>query len=457
MQEMQYEKFTWILIRQNMIQEILIKSQSCLNWKCPPNYDPSGGRITFSYIATFCVLFLIIAIIKSPTIFIDPRFWAEEGSEFFTKFLQWPFYECITYIKAGSWQGWTNAVVYLATQVPAAYAPAVTTYFSLAFDLAIVAQIAVLTRTHDLKPAIGLLLVAVWAMLPSRYEVWLNATNLQWIAGVSVLLVLAAPSAWIERHWRGAAMWSAFCGLAGVPGTLLAPVFVLRGGLERSRRIAVIGLAEGATALLQLAVLITHPQARPYPDDPLTLLLPFFLQSVLAPLLSGDLIARISYRISSNGTILSPIISIGTISLGSIILILATRAAYTGREKFIALVLLLGIVLVSEIQNFGSINPQGNIGGWGGGRYFLCGSVGFCLILALGTSARATSLKILSTGLLCTIVMVGVYTRVASPWPQGMVQGPSWRRQLAACPAGQTCRIQIWPRGQQWFAELRKD
>jgi hypothetical protein len=407
-------------------------------------------------IFAFPLVFLAIALWKSRPIFAHPRFWAEEGTLFYVRFLHSSFFDSIFYVKSGSVQLLTNAVVYAAAQAPPELAPTVTTYAALALHLIVAMQIALFVRAHGLGRPVGLLLVSAWALLPQTYDVWLSATNAQWVLGVSALMVFVMPTAWIARHWRGAALWCLLCGLSGVPATLLAPMFILRALIERSRPVAIVAAAVAAATIIQLAVLAAVGETRPYPSDPLVLIVPLFLQSVLAPVISADGAEQLARGILSEHPATAATALIATLILGLAVMGVATAAGAAARRKPDPWLVLLAWIGVTAVQNFGGISPRGHLAGAAGARYFLCGSMCLCLLLAWGTQARPASLRRVSFGLLCLMVLVGVVTAAVSQWTIPHTHGPSWRRQIDACVSGQICRVTVWPGGPDWTLELRR-
>jgi hypothetical protein len=422
------------------------------NW-----YDRVGGARNLKLpwdVSGYSILFLTIAFLKSPEIFMHPRFWAEEGTIFYTNFLHLSVLKSIIFIKSGSLQILTNATVYLSTKVPVALAPAVTTYSALALHLVVVFQLALFARAHGLAKTVAILLVTTWALLPQTYEVWLSATNAQWITGVSVLMFLSMPSHWIGRHWKGGAAWCLVCGLSGVPSTLPAPVFFIRSLIERSFPIAVLASVLSADAVVQLAILVRIGESRPYLLDPSVLFVPLFLQSVLSPVLSADIVDRIGYSILNSNSKVAVISVMGTVIGGLGIMGFATVAAYAGSRKYYVWLILVAWLIVTIIENFGSLDPQHQFSGWLGGRYFLLGSFCLCLLLAWGTMAEQAFFRFVSAGLLSAIVVSGVYTAAFSSWTEVMRHGPSWRKQIEMCRPRYTCEIRVWPGS--WVLELRK-
>src|SRR5271167_1378552 len=99
---------------------------------------PPAGRITSSnrvFLSVTSVELLLCVIIyisisywKTPMIFKHPRFWAEEGPEYYRNCFGSSFSVCMSYTHAGSYLLFTNLIVYLSTKVNVFNAPFVTTY-----------------------------------------------------------------------------------------------------------------------------------------------------------------------------------------------------------------------------------------------------------------------------------------------------------------------------------------
>ena len=149
-------------------------------------------------------IFIYVAIVftKAPTLFTDPRFWAEEGVVFFPRCQKGGFIECISYLHLGSYQLLANVAVYLSTKVPLVFAPSVTSFFALALQTVVAAQLFILAKAYRLSTAVALLLWSAWALLPQTFEVDMSATNMRWNAGASVLLIFAMPLEWLTERWK---------------------------------------------------------------------------------------------------------------------------------------------------------------------------------------------------------------------------------------------------------------
>lgn len=413
-----------------------------------------SARASNRSIWIFPLLFVVLAFIKAPILFRDPRFWAEEGTAFFQQFLTKSFIESIFTTYIGSYLFLTNLSTFLATLVPLKHAPAVTTYFALAIHSIVAVQIGLFAKEHKMPIGIGLLLIVAWAFLPATYEVWLTATNIQWVTGVSMLLVLAMPGPALDRARSIYLTWSIICALSGVPATILAPLFVGRFILEKNKSALWIGLTLGAGAILQIAVIANSVvTGRSFSRSILSLLRPIALQTTLVSFLGPAATEDIAKHVRSAP--LASAMTYLTLIIGGGLAAMAFVAPWKSPGRLIAIYILLAAILVSVVQVFGSLgDPAGMISSMAGGRYFLFGQVALCLILALGTASSNIHLKRLAAILLLTICIVQVEQKMGKPALfSPILTGPSWRQQVKRCQPDQPCRIEIWPPG--WHLDVK--
>jgi len=420
-----------------------------------------GARVWSSpvgQLAAYLGLFLVVAYFKTPQLFKDPRFWAEEGAAYYKDCLGHTFATCLQIVHGGSYQLLENLMVYIASRLPIITAPAATMYLSLAVHLVVVGQIVQFTRAYRLSVAVTALLVLAWALLPATYEVWLSATNVQWVAGVSVLWVLVMPSEWLAEHRKGVLGWCAICGLSGVPGVLLAPVFVLRALLDRSRTILAIALVLGSCAAFQLATLAhfgTSEERTLASHNAITLVVPFFLQTVLSPVFTADFATALGHALAAPRAN-SGMIPFGIALAGLGVTTVAVAVARSGLRNHLVALTVGAWVLLTLVQSFGGLGrPEIFLSGWGGARYFLAGSVCLCILLAWGTRGPVRALRILASGLMACIVLSGAVQAKLSSWQAGMLTGPSWRHQIRTCPVGKPCRVMVWG-GADWAFDIVK-
>ena len=234
---------------------------------------------------------LALSLAKAPRVLIDTRFWAEEGTVYFVQLHSVGAWDALLFVTNGSYQLLINISAWLASKVPLGLAPAVTTYSAYLVELLVVVLIYSVVTRYGVNRVVGLLLVAAWALMPATYETWASATNIQWICSVSMLLILLLPDRDIRRHFKKILLWTLLCGLTGVTSVMLAPGYLARAYLERSKWLALVGTLLCACALVQLAVLKFHGvPGRPFTVDLQLLTIPMLLQTILTPLIGVGLV-----------------------------------------------------------------------------------------------------------------------------------------------------------------------
>ena len=404
------------------------------------------GVWLFVYVA----LFVALSFVKAPQVLLEPRFWAEDGAFYLTDFRSRDMWGALVYITNANYQILVNLLVYLATQVPLIHAPAVTTYGAYLVEALVVVLIHAVVIGYGINRLVGLLLVAAWTLMPASYETWASTTNLQWICSVSMLLVLALPHGSIERNFAKALVWVAACGLTGVPSCMLAPGYLARAYTERSKHFALLGAVLALCSLVQLAVLLRYGAgARSFNVDPRMLTLPTLLQTIFVPLFGVDWVGELAAPLRAGARALTAFTVLGGLSL----MVLATGMAVRAQRSAVILIIAGLWILVSLLNTFGALGPPIElISGKGSSRYFLFGAMCFCLLLAIGTTARSRLGSTVAAALLLIIVGTSA-AQLGSPWQAEHTEGPSWKRELAKCAPAAPCEVAIWPKG--WSVKLQ--
>lgn len=201
------------------------------------------------------VVLLCIAVSRSPYLLVHGRFFAEEGTIYFSHMKVgsvWFVARPVGYIYA-----FCNLATWSAAHVPLRQAPLVTAWLSLG----VVAMVvwAALSWPSELLPdarsriAAATLLVVGPLAVPA---VWLNATNAQVYLGVLAVLILFVDVGSLGRKgFVGIAMLLGLAGLSGLYAATLAPLFLLRAVRERTRRMKLLAGVISLCALAQVIVI----------------------------------------------------------------------------------------------------------------------------------------------------------------------------------------------------------
>lgn len=100
------------------------------------------SRSVWTSVVIFVGAFALI-VLRDPSLFYAPRFWAEEATVYLTTAYSSPVLTTLLAQHQGYLSIWTNVAGLLATIPPLEYAPAVTTAMALVVYLAIIVAILV--------------------------------------------------------------------------------------------------------------------------------------------------------------------------------------------------------------------------------------------------------------------------------------------------------------------------
>lgn len=205
------------------------------------------------------MLAALVLVVRKPDSFINPQFWAEDFSPFFVeantfgpKVLGWPYNGYLHLLP--------RLIAWLAAPLNPAIQPAAYVAAALGVTLFIVAQALSSRLELPGKPWLALAIVAV----PHTGEVFLNPTNLQWITALGLMLTLLKRDPETAAEWGMDGGLLVLVGLTGPFSVLLAPLFVARAVMRRTRASWLIAGVVAVTAGIQ-GWFICHAPAFPNP------------------------------------------------------------------------------------------------------------------------------------------------------------------------------------------------
>jgi hypothetical protein len=399
----------------------------------------------------YVILFVGILFFRSPDLFLYPRFWAEEGRYYYASLQSADFSLVFKLVVRGNFQLLTNFFGFLATQVPAKYAAHVTTYFSVVITSIMVLLIGKFSVENKWSINLGAMVILIIGLLPSGYEIYCNATNLQWVCSVSILIISVLKLTDLSKSGiLSIYVWSFLAGLTGVGSVMLTPFFLMRRWIVPSERHLYIGIILIICAIVHFFVIFSHSHhGRLFSYDAYTTALPIVLQTIIAPIVGADFVDQIlqfGERLSHT--------SLTFISF--LIIILFVLGCYIQFKKnYITLTLVSSWILVSTLNIFGSIgDPYALISGWVGGRYFYLGSIALLLIAGLIASNLQRTTGKIATASLFLILVTGVGQVYLGHWKDWLIRGNSWESVVLACGDARPCKVFVWPGGVDWTFDL---
>ena len=202
--------------------------------------------------------YVVLALLRVPQIALHGRFWAEEGTVYFSQALE---KGCLAYLftPALGYYSLVNKVAcLLATVPPLEFAPLVTVYVSLVIQ-AVPVALVLFCGIPGLK-GLGHQAVAVALLLvvQPNQEVWLNTINGQFHLCIATGLILVSRARSRRGHVARLVVL-AVAGLTGVLSCLLLPLYIVEWLSDRRKRRAHEVVALSVACLVQLVAVVASP------------------------------------------------------------------------------------------------------------------------------------------------------------------------------------------------------
>lgn len=404
-----------------------------------------------------CFVFFATLFLRSGSLFLHPRLWAEEGSYYYYSLQDTSIFSPFFLTVRSNFQLLTNLVVYFSTLVPARYAAYVTTYLSLLVSFVFIGFFSILSIQNKWPTLLSVILVISFALLPQGYEIYLTATNIQWILSATMLFICIAD----YKHNSNAQNYfvyiiSLIYGLTGVCSAMTAPFFFLKWRLDKEKPALIIGIILLACILLHLTIIVGAPHPdRNFSKDLFSLTFPMILQTMFSPIFGGgtlDLLLTHLGKFGFDNYWYSLFYIVFLIAI--FFLYLATKT--TEQKSSVIVVLFTSWMAISITNIFGSIgSPASLISGWGGGRYFFYGAICFMVLLAMAYTNKLKIVRYIALTTLLLITSSGVREMYAGDWKGWLISGPSWRSTVEKCEQQRPCSVSVWPGGTDWTFDLK--
>ena len=229
--------------------------------------------------------FVTLVCARLPNVIHQGRFWAEEGTVFYSNARKLPWLEAIF----NSYAGYTNLAANLAGVlafylVPLKSAPYISTAFA-----AIVQTFPCILLCMSSEPwlrdwkvlAVALLIVLVQ---PASLEIWLSSIGSQCFLNlcVGLILMLQTESNIVKRLFQYMVLLLA--PLSGPGGGFLLPFFIVRAWLEKSKLRAFQAAVLGFGTFVQIAFFV-HKSDRSMSADLPLFLNAMFIKHIVVPFL----------------------------------------------------------------------------------------------------------------------------------------------------------------------------
>ncbi|NJD92338.1 MAG: hypothetical protein FIA91_12660 [Geobacter sp.] len=213
-----------------------------------------NGHLTLKCLITVVVIFVVYA--RQPALIAEPRFWAEEGVNYFAYAYDHSWLDNLFTPQYGYNTLYNSIATSLATLVPLEDAPAVTTYLALMVQLSV--SLAVIwwdipfLDTIPKKFAIAVLMQTL-----AYARIWATTIGVQyWLCVLSLLILLYNHQAQSRRMFVLHNGLLVMNGLTGILSCLLIPAFALKAVKTKSRRLMTQTVILTLCLLVQIAVFL---------------------------------------------------------------------------------------------------------------------------------------------------------------------------------------------------------
>ncbi len=413
-----------------------------------------GGSAPARVLLTLGVALFIVW--RQPELFTAPRFWAEEGTNFFTYAHTHTWWENLFHAQFGYYTLYNSLATSLAAAVPLEHAPLVTTGLAAAVQLGVSA--AVLWWTLPLLPSLWQrAVVAFGIQFLAHPRIWLTTIGVQYFLCVLSFLVLLEERDPGQTPPLSRQLIITGTGLTGVLSCFLLPAFFLRWRRDRSRGDLRYILILTACLALQSTVFLAalagkggDVDFRLRATDPLRLATHFIHFQFVVPFTGrviwlGDTVGQFEDRVAG---LFRPLLGstpathdylvLQQLSGVAIVLFLAAGTWALRRQRDTG-VIVTSFVVVAALSTLLSVNASG------GPRYTYAPSVMILvLVVAMaghtGTPAlfrRAAAGMLLAAILLCDYRATMVFA-YSPDWPQ-------WRQELQRWRSDPAYQMKIWP------------
>jgi len=192
----------------------------------------SSQQMFFSLLLSISII--ILNCLRIPELLFTPRFWAEEGTTYFSSAYSSSFFENVISAHYGYFTLYNNIVTSLATLVNLESAPMVTIYAALAVQIAV--SLFIIYGDNPLLPKpYQRYLVAIFVPMVSYAEVWLTTIGIQYWLGIAAFFILTGNRPASRLGIITESVTLILAGLTGVIACLMTPVYLLKAYWQRTK------------------------------------------------------------------------------------------------------------------------------------------------------------------------------------------------------------------------------
>lgn len=396
-------------------------------------------------------LFALSFCLRCPNALIEGRFVAEEGCTFFHNAATLSPLKALFTSFGGYLNITTNAATLIAYWVvPLRYAPYVTTFIGLLFQLCPLFLLLTAKDPWLDTFKVRVLATLVLLLIPPSSELSLQSLHIQFQLVLSCAIIVALET---QNNYQ---RWFRLCvlflsPLSGLLVISLLPVFALRVIVDKTwlRFEQFLTLTFGS--FLQYCFFYIHLDARSYEFSFVNLLTILFSRNILVPFIGlhrfSNRITRMLYdiRLHENIPYLACVIPIIILAFAIYLIIQYPKA----RSAF--WFILSGLILLS-VCIYGALGGSINIiMAYAGERYIFCSQALFGLaLLYFSVQLPFPKQRKIANVILGWLLIMGVFN--FSHPPDNTIKGRNWPQEVKSWQQDHHHALEVWPSG--WFMIL---
>lgn len=421
------------------------------------------NHLALKCLMTIVVIFIVYA--RLPALITEPRFWAEEGVNYFAYAFGHSWLDNLFAPQFGYNTLYNSIATSLATAVPLEYAPAVTTYLALMVQLS-VSLVAIWWDIPFLDTLPKKFAIAVLIQTLAYARIWATTIGVQyWLCVLSLLILLYNHQTRSRRMFILQNCLLTMNGLTGILSCLLIPAFALKAVKTKSRRVMTQTAILTLCLLVQIAVFLNSYLGKDaglssrFGDFNFLYVLnkmmrflitaPFYERYIFSTPFGESLDIAVRKALS---TITGPAIFLPEynfylleMALGLATVIFLFTLAYKKIKQFDTQLLAISILLVTVASTYLSVNSSG------GPRYTFAPSI-MIMLLVVGALNDQTVAR--AWRYLATILIVLALTNSLRYYRMNMLGGvaydaswPKWQEEVKSWQADHNYQLKIWPSG----------
>ena len=441
-----------------------------LFFSCP--FNISGGfladlsknnHLTLKCMMTIVVILVIYA--RLPALILEPRFWAEEGVNYFSYAYGHSWLDNLFAPQYGYNTLYNSIATSLATLAPLEHSPAVTTYLALMVQLS-VSLAAIWWDIPFLDTLPKKFAIAVLIQTLAYARIWATTIGVQyWLCVLSLLILLYNHHTQSRRMFILQNCLLAMNGLTGILSCLLIPAFALKAVKTASRRVKVQTAILSLCLLVQIAVFLNSLLGK---DAGLSsrfgnFNILYVLNKTIRFLITAPFYERYIFSTPSGealdvavrkilSTITGPAIYLPPynfylleMALGLTTIAFLIVLAYIKIRQLDTQLIVISTLLVTVVSTYLSVNSSG------GPRYTFAPSIMIMFLVASASNDKSIAKAL---RYVATVLIVLSLANSLRYYRMNMLEGvafdeswPKWREEVKIWKNDHNYPLKIWPAG----------